>query len=457
MKLLSLIAIALLPVPTWDQTTVQTPSRREANTTLSPQEVFSRVSPSVFVVESLNSRGEVFAYGSGVAVRIPRKSNAASDLLVVTNKHVIYGAVAYRVRKGEKAWKATLVRLDQGHDLCALQPEAGWTAKPIPVRVSSTVKVGERTYAIGAPEGLELTLSEGLVSGLRDIDSIRVIQTSAPISHGSSGGGLFDSEGRLIGVTTFFLKEGQNLNFALPGEWVLALGEESAAHFSASAAGSQLEEAKELSDKGFRAYLDGRYQDAADAYGEVVRLDPSDHTAWYRLGEAQEELNRDEKALNSFERSTELDKNDPLPWRSMVHVYLRLHRFAEAINPANQVVRLQGDSPAAWAELGMAYLGAKNYKKAVDTCEIWTSLEPDNSKAWALLGIAQSRSNQLNDAEASLKLAISLTPGDTGSLYQLGLVYSRQGNQRMVREVYEALRRLDSNLAEKLVSKAAPH
>jgi S1-C subfamily serine protease len=83
--------------------------------------------------------------------------------------------------------------------------------------------VGERVYAIGAPEGLELTISEGLVSGLREYENVRVIQTSAAISHGSSGGGLFDVNGRLIGITTFSLKEGQNLNFALPGEWIQAL------------------------------------------------------------------------------------------------------------------------------------------------------------------------------------------------------------------------------------------
>ncbi len=452
MKLLHFIGIMLLPISAWAQ--AQVPAQKETNAALPPQEVFRRVSPSVFVVESLNSKGEVLAFGSGVAVKLPTgvsqpAANTTSDLVVVTNKHVIYGAVAYRIRKGEKVWKATLVRLDQGHDLCALQPELGWTAKPIPVRVSAKVKVGERAYTIGAPEGLELTLSEGLVSGLRDIDNVRVIQTSAPISHGSSGGGLFDSEGRLIGVTTFFLKEGQNLNFALPGEWILGLGEESAAQFPASASGSQLEEAKKLSDKGFRAYLDGRYQEAVDAYKEAVRLDTSDHTAWYRLGEAQEELKKDEDALKSFQQSAQLDKNDPLPWRSMVRVYLRLHRFNEAIDPAYQVVLLQNDR----AMLCMAYLGAKKYKEAVDTCEVWTSSEPDNSKAWAVLGLAQRRANRLNDAEASLKVAISLAPSDSASLYQLGLVYSKLGNHARVREIYEALHRLDPGLAEKLLGK----
>jgi len=90
-------------------------------------------------------------------------------------------------------------------------------------RASSSLAVGERVYAIGAPEGLELTLSEGVISGLRDFDGAHVIQTSAPVSPGSSGGGLFDAHGHLIGITTFSMKEGQNLNFALPTEWVDAL------------------------------------------------------------------------------------------------------------------------------------------------------------------------------------------------------------------------------------------
>jgi len=70
---------------------------------------------------------------------------------------------------------------------------------------------------------LELTLSEGIISGLREYEGGHVLQTSAAISPGSSGGGLFDAQGRLVGITTFFLSKGQNLNFALPAEWVQAL------------------------------------------------------------------------------------------------------------------------------------------------------------------------------------------------------------------------------------------
>ncbi len=396
MKPFHLVAIMLLATSASAQAKARTPAQKQTNAVLSPQEVFSRVSPAVFVVEALNSKQEVLAFGSGVAVKIPAKTtqpgaNTTSGLVVVTNKHVIYGAVAYRVRKGEKSWKVTLVRLDEGHDLCALEPEVGWTAKPIAVRLSSSVKVGERTYAIGAPEGLELTLSEGLVSGLREIDNVRVIQTTAPISHGSSGGGLFDSEGRLIGVTTFSLKQGQNLNFALPAEWILGLGDESAAPFPASASGSQMEQAKKWSDKGFSAYLSQDYGEAVESYMEAVRLDPADPAAWFRLGEAQQELKRDEEAINSFQQAARLKSDDPRPWERLALGYIRLRRYDEAIDSANHATLLDNDSVLSWASLTAAYLAARKCTEALDTSQTMLLLFPDDQNAQALSKKVQTR------------------------------------------------------------------
>ncbi len=75
-------------------------------------------------------------------------------------------------------------------------------------------------FAIGAPRGLELTMSDGIVSGLRHIDGTLVIQTNAAISPGSSGGGLFNEDAQLIGITTWLIRESQNLNFALSADLI---------------------------------------------------------------------------------------------------------------------------------------------------------------------------------------------------------------------------------------------
>jgi len=177
----------------------------------SPQELFRRASSSIFVVQ-VRERPDrlVNATGSGVAV--------APDE-VVTNLHVIAAGDIWSVKRGDETWNARAAWIDPNHDLAFLRV-AGLKAPPASLHRSRPLEVGERVYAIGVPEGLELTLSEGMVSGLRQYQGGYAIQTSAPISRGSSGGGLFDQEGELVGITSFGLIEGQNLNFALPAEWV---------------------------------------------------------------------------------------------------------------------------------------------------------------------------------------------------------------------------------------------
>ncbi len=78
--------------------------------------------------------------------------------------------------------------------------------------------VGERVFTVGSPSGLDNTLGEGIISGLRSRKSQRLVQTTAQISPGSSGGGLFDTAGRLVGITTFMLRDSQSLNFAIAVE-----------------------------------------------------------------------------------------------------------------------------------------------------------------------------------------------------------------------------------------------
>lgn len=178
---------------------------------LSPEGVFQSVAPSVFVVTAKREGRRV---SSGSAVVVGRQ-------LLVTNCHVLKEATEFEVRHGEAAWPATLDAAEYEEDLCLLR--APLIAPAVRMLRSSELKIGARAYSIGAPAGLELTIAEGLVSGRRLIGAREVIQTSAAISRGSSGGGLFDADARLIGITTFFLTNGQNVNFVVPAEAVTRL------------------------------------------------------------------------------------------------------------------------------------------------------------------------------------------------------------------------------------------
>ncbi len=175
-------------------------------------EVFALASPSVVVVYTTDSELQPLSQGSGVAM--PGQA-------VATNCHVLAKAARIVVRDRDAPRPASLLQADTERDVCLLRAR-GLTAPPARLGSSASLRVGDPVYAIGTPRGLELTLSEGIVSGFRGQSRARLIQTTAPISPGSSGGGLFDAEGRLVGLPSFLLRESQQLNFAVPVEWVKA-------------------------------------------------------------------------------------------------------------------------------------------------------------------------------------------------------------------------------------------
>ena len=182
---------------------------------LTPSEFFAKVAPSIWLVRTFDKDGLPIATGSAVVI--------APETLV-TNCHVLRKAKTFRVQHEGVAVAGTLDMWDPARDICQIKA-AGLTGPAVELGDSDKVVVGQPVYTLGAPRGLELTLSNGLVSALRHDESGRLghIQISAPISHGSSGGGLFDIDGRLIGITSSGYDDAQNLNFALPVAFVREL------------------------------------------------------------------------------------------------------------------------------------------------------------------------------------------------------------------------------------------
>lgn len=121
-----------------------------------------------------------------------------------------------------RAYRATVRRRDDTRDFCLLNVQGLWGV-PANVRKYDTLRVGENVYGIGAPKGLDLSLSGGIISQLRKNKNRRVIQTDTAISPGSSGGGLFDREGNLIGIMTakFVDEDVEGIGFAIPADLAL--------------------------------------------------------------------------------------------------------------------------------------------------------------------------------------------------------------------------------------------
>lgn len=179
---------------------------------LTPSQVFKSVKDSVVVIQTLDAGGNEIAMGSGVL--LPSGS-------VATNCHVIKNGTAFKVGRGTRFVDAIVYAGNNDKDICLLKTN-GISGTPAVFGKAANLIIGEVVYAIGAPQGLELSLSNGIVSQLRS-GSPPLIQTTAAISPGSSGGGLFDSQARLVGLTTAHIKGGQNLNFAVPVEWLTQL------------------------------------------------------------------------------------------------------------------------------------------------------------------------------------------------------------------------------------------
>jgi hypothetical protein len=305
-----------------------------------PERIFEEASRSMAVINAYGGDGHLRNQGSGVVV--------GKDI-VVTNCHVIEDAKRIAVAHTGRELDAKAETSDIERDLCQLSVP-GLAAVPAELW-RSPLKVGQRVYAIGAPEGLELTISEGLVSSIREFDGSQYIQTSAPISAGSSGGGLFDVEGRLVGITAFFVPEGQNINFALPVAWIselLARGGKSVPIAKDAALTKWQARAAELREKNDAPALLAWAQ-------QWVRSMPTSLAAWMQLGDAYRTINRPRRAVTAYQQALRLESHSYDVWLNLGATYQALHQYDRAVDALDEALRIRPDDVAALNALGAAY------------------------------------------------------------------------------------------------------
>lgn len=176
---------------------------------LSSEEIYKVESPGMLLIETYDDEGRKRGLGSGFSV--------ASDGTTITNYHVIRGASRATVKfaDGTVGSVSGVESYDLGRDLAVIQVTPA-PSTVLEVGDSDKLQVGDKIVAVGSPLGFQNTMSEGIVSALRNGG---IIQISAPISPGSSGGAVFDEHGKVIGVSAAQMVAGQNLNFAIPINW----------------------------------------------------------------------------------------------------------------------------------------------------------------------------------------------------------------------------------------------
>ncbi len=186
-----------------------------AEGSLSAEQLVQNTMPSIVAIRAETAAG--ISSGTGFIVD--------SSGVIVTNLHVIEGArrVAVKLHSGEQYTNVMISSFDEGRDLVVIRIP-GFELPALKLGNSNDVKVGATVYAIGNPLGLEESVTKGIVSSVRVQDNgTKIIQTDSAVSPGNSGGPLINEIGQVIGVVTFKIRGGENLNFAIPANYALAL------------------------------------------------------------------------------------------------------------------------------------------------------------------------------------------------------------------------------------------
>ena len=180
------------------------------------RDIAKQAFPSVVMLVMEDDNGQPLSLGSGFFVR--------KDI-VATNLHVVEGSVGgYAKIVGQKSKYsiAGYVAIDERWDLILLKIKDA-NAPALSLGDGTKIAVGDEIFAVGNPKGLEGTFSKGIISAIRKIKEDTLLQITAPISPGSSGGPILNNEGDVIGISVATFKGGQNLNFAIPASYLSKL------------------------------------------------------------------------------------------------------------------------------------------------------------------------------------------------------------------------------------------
>lgn len=445
--------------------------------------IIKRIQPSTVVIITFNGEGKSIAQGSGFFI------NKNGD--VITNRHVIEGASQAEVKANDgKVYRVKKVLAVDNEGDCASLSLENATSDTFPaLSLSAAVpEVGEKIIVIGSPLGLEQTVSDGIVSAVRDIPNFgNIIQISAPISPGSSGGPVVNMKGEVIGIATFQYKEGQNLNFAVPSERISKLvvketrslsdwntGENKDWQNSAwglfqtgltfSWAGDcqkalpYFEKAiKKASNFGL-AYFSlgycyaelGHYQEALEAYKQAIKIVPDMSLCHYNLGTVYDELGRNQEAVEAYKQAIRINPDDADAHLKLGLALLRLNRSQEAMEALKQSIRINPVEPVAYSKLANIFNGLERYQEAVEACKQAIRINPDFAEAHLTLGITYIKLGRYQEAIVALKQSIRIEPNTADAHYLLGLTYTILEDTSSAMEEYKILKKLNNEEANDL-------
>jgi tetratricopeptide (TPR) repeat protein len=442
-------------------------------------ELVKRIKPSSVAIETFDAKGNTVSRGSGFFIAPDR---------IVTNRHVIERSsrVEVHLMDGKKFVVKGVLAIDGEGDLALLQvdvPKALAIALPI---VRAVPQEGESIVVVGNPFGLEGSVSNGIVSAVREISGYgKIIQITAPISPGSSGSPVVNMYGQVIGIASLQAAEGQSLNFAIPSERILQLKVSDLQTFSSLTAETQKNKrsaAERFYSQGVAQLSRDDYARALQFFERAVELDPNYPEAWYQAGFCYGVLNRHQDALKASRQAARLRpdwaeayvnigassyalgqyKDAVDAYRQALRVddnadtqyslglsLNRLNRTDEEILAYRRALVMKPDHANALEKLGAAYFKLKRWNESAQTYEQLKTYKPD-AKTYNALGESYFELNKPDDSLQAFNSAVGFDPEFERARYNLGRTYLKLGNPEMARVQYEILRNARSDWADKL-------
>ncbi len=340
-----------------------------------------QIKPSVVSVLTYDAKGQPLISGTGFFVR-PGE--------VVTNYHVIHGARRVEIHtlegKGRTYAVDGALKIDEEGDLALLKVDLP-AERSRPLTLSASLpEDGEKVFVIGNPLRLEGSVSDGIVSAVREVPSVgKIIQITAPVSHGNSGSPLINMRGQVVGIITVKVTNGQNINLALASSRIAALAPGALMSFDEVATRNKSTTQPEvLAELWYRGGIDslwlGNYDSALNYFETAANRNPRRPETWIQIGYCKVKQGRNDEAIRAYKRALQLSPQSSEAYNKLGDAYFFAGRFNEAIEAYKQAARLQPEQAEAHYNLALAYLEIGDRESAMEQSRILQTIDSDLNK-----------------------------------------------------------------------------
>jgi len=320
-------------------------------------ELVRRVKPSVVAIATYDTQGEALMTGSGFFLRNGQ---------VVTNLHVVRGAQRTEIKtldgKGRVFSVKGVLAVDEEGDLALL----GVDMPPDRARSVELARVlpdeGEQIVVIGNPLKLEGSVTDGIVSAVREVPNVgKIIQITAPISHGNSGSPVFNMNGQVIGVVTVKVTNGQNINLAIGAARVEQLRPGQLRAINTLPA---KEKVGDVAESSYRTGLDslwlGNYDNAIGYFETAANRNPKRADAWVQVGYCKVKQGKSAEAIRAYQYALELKPHSEEIHNKLGDAYYYAGKMEEAIASYNRAATLRPENAESHYNLAVAYFEVGN-------------------------------------------------------------------------------------------------